>query len=411
MLGSDCYNLKFMSQYLNYSQKTRVWHILIVMLTMTVITPSAIANPLGRYCLSQMGQRPEAKSNSSTGKLAEIVFDVEGESFRIVANNHDRLLVMQGKETTPISTAKAPQPYGVIANLSVNDEGWLWIDGESLDYTASLSLDRQPPILGTPVAIPELYSDPCSFLSRWWGNCWMRVGGKYSPTLGRAFVSGHRPTFWGRASWVSYEVSVNETKILPEQLQEAVFMAELPSLGGVLFKGTSGEALFYDGVTVVDLFSNYSTPLPKNSWEIWGIRSTQNPERTFLLGHGSRKSPAMLAELRTELELIPISLPEKVTDQLLRLFTLPNDPRLWAVARNSVLAEVEGELQTVVTVPEPYYIEGAISTGQTSDGFISFVLWNKDTNSSTDYFLRYASPTAQCKVTLNTDEPISLDNP
>ncbi len=243
----------------------------------------------------------------------------------------------------------------------------------------------------------------------WLDICWLPVEGKYSPTLGRAFVSGHRPTFWGRASLVSYEMMADEMEILPEQLQGAGFMAELPRLSGALFKGTSGEALFYDGVTVVDLFSNYPTPFAKNSWEKWGVSSTQNPERTFLRQIISFSETPVVAELKDRPQLIPISVPKELAKTWLSLFTLSDDPRLWGVTRHSLLAEVEGDLRTVVTVLEPYVIEEFPGTPRISGSAIPFVLRNKDTDAATDYFLRHASPSAQCKITLNPDEPISLD--
>jgi hypothetical protein len=207
---------------------------------------------------------------------------------------------------------------------------------------------------------------------------------------------------------VSYEVIADEVEILPEDLQGARFMAELPRLKGVLFKGTSGEALFYDGVTVINLFSNYPIPFAKNSWEKWGVSSTQNPERTFLRQIISSPETPLLAELKAGPQLIPISVPKELAKTWLSLFTLSDDPRLWGVTRHSLLTEVEGNLRTIVTVPEPYFIEGPAGIVQTPNKSISFVLHNKDTDSSTDYFLRHASPSAQCKITLNPDEPISL---
>jgi hypothetical protein len=188
MPSANYYNLKFINQYLNYLRKLRVWQVLIVMLVMAAITPRAIANPLDGYCLSEVGQRPEAKSNSPTDEPPEVAFEVEGELFRVVAQS-SHLLLMRDKETTPIARVDALQyEYGKINTLVLVQNDWIWIDGDETDYIASLNQEKKLPTLGTPTELPELYVEPCSFWQRFWLKCRLQ-GGVYSPTLERVFIS------------------------------------------------------------------------------------------------------------------------------------------------------------------------------------------------------------------------------
>ncbi len=113
MPSSKYYNFKLIGQHFNYSRKLPAWRVMVVMLVMVSIIPRAIANPLDGHCLSQVGQRPETKSNSPTDEPPEVAFEVEGELFRVVAQS-DRLQMVQGEDTTPLAKVDAPHSLSEI---------------------------------------------------------------------------------------------------------------------------------------------------------------------------------------------------------------------------------------------------------------------------------------------------------
>lgn len=380
----------------------------MVALAIVSIVPCAIAIPLDEYCISQVGQRKKLDSNWSADKLARVTIPIDGKLFHAIAASHNRLLLMRGEDETPIAQMHAPQDYGGIKNLILGKDGWLWIDGDQIDYTAQLNLDDTLPTIGSPIVFPELYVKPCSSFGRFFDNCVRITNFYYSATLDRTFVIGHRPTFLGRPNLAAFEMSAGKAKLLPAKASSARFVADIPMLNGVLLKGSSGKALFYDGVTVTNLLSDFPKRSARRRLPDWRMKSTLGG-RTFLESVGSRsKGSPLLMELKAGPRLTPISVPKELENTWLDLFTLPNDPRLWGVTRNSILIEVKDSLRTVVTLPESYYID--IPNWQSVDGSIAFVVKNKTTDSSTDHFLKHASSTAECKVILNADEPISLDN-
>jgi len=122
---------------------------------------------------------------------------------------------------------------------------------------ARLDLKANPPTLGTPKALPELYERPCSFWHRFWGNC-ILAQGVYSRALDRVFITGHRATFWGRSSLTTFEIIAGEAKEMVAiargtRLVHPVY--DVPQLRGILLRGIKDELFFYDGITVTTILS------------------------------------------------------------------------------------------------------------------------------------------------------------
>jgi hypothetical protein len=338
---------------------------------------------------------------------ARVTVPVNGESFHVVAS-HDRLLLMRKEGAAPLAEVRAQQyEYGKISSLALGEDGWLWIDGDETDYMALLDLNRKPPTLGRPVALPYLAYEPCSIWQHFWEEC-RRAQGIYSATLDRAFITGHRVTFLGQPDLVSIEMRSGKAKLLPAKAQGARIIDDVPKLNGVLLRGSSGEALFYDGVAVTTLLPGSPDRSTGSELPTWRVESTLGGKRIFLTDVGLSKSRPFLVELKAGPMLTPISIPKELANSWLSLFTLPNNPRIWGVTRHDVVAEVKGGLQTVVTVPDSSFIDGPAGVLQAPDGSIAFVVRNAITGSSTDYFLVRASQTDKCKATLNADKPILL---
>jgi hypothetical protein len=229
------------------------------------------------------------------------------------------------------------------------------------------------------------------------------VSGIYSTTLDRAFITGHRVTFLGWPNLVSFEMSAGKAKQLPVLANDARFIVDIPSLNGVLLKGPSNEALFYDGVTVTSL-------LPPSTVTNWYVKSIPSSNRTFLTNLGLLPDQPFLKELKAGLMLTPVALPKELANRWLSLFTLPNSPRLWGVTRHGLVAEVGGELRTVAVVPSPYFTDGPVGVWQEPNGEISFGVRSAAAGSSTDYSLVRATPSNRCFATLNVGKQISLAN-
>ena len=186
------------------------------------------------------------------------------------------------------------------------------------------------------------------------------------------------------------------------------FVEDIPVLNGVLFEGRAKEeALFYDGDKVTDLSQYFPEPRRKKTY--WSFRET-SVNRFFLVSAGSRsRGFPFVAEMKPGPSLSIISVPKELKNTWLQLLTLPKDSsRIWGISRNSVLLETEGKLQKVLTVSSPLYIviPGFIKP---VDESILFEIRSEDTESITNYFLKIASPTANCEIMLDLDKPILLD--
>jgi len=380
--------------------------ILMVMGASALFVSYAFAEPLGSYCISKISkmdrkQRPKSDPDPFADKPAPVTVSVDGITFHIVASN-DRLLLKRGEDETSLFEMRAPQDeFKRIDALTLGKNGWFWIDGGEIDYMVQLNLNGPLPTFGLPVALPELMSKPCSILQRFLGGC-TRASGIYSATLDRVFLTGYRVTFLGRSNLISFEISAGIAKQLPPLANSARFVVDVPKLNGALLKGPSNEALFYDGVAVTDLLARGTMP-------DWYILRTPTSNRTFLTSIGRRSGQTFLKELKAGPMVTPIAIPNELANSWLSLFTLPNSPRLWGVTRHGVVAEVGGELQTVVVVPAPSFTDGPAGVWQAPNGEISFGV-RSAAGSSTDYSLVRATPPNRCFATLNADKQISLAN-
>jgi hypothetical protein len=383
--------------------------ILIIALSTVVSVPPALAESLSTYCISQVGQKQTFNSALPTSEPARVAVSVDNLILEVIASG-DRLSLMQNKSTIPLSEVRAPQyGYGKIESLTLSKGNWIWINGSETDYVAQLNLgDNSSPEIALPVELPELYSEPCTIWQRFWMKC-TRAQGAFSATLDRPFITGYRSTFFERPELVSFEMIAGQAKQISAKVQGIRFLKDTPKLGGALFQAPSGEAFLYDGTAVTALFSESQNELVGNYSPVWHIETTRK-NRTFLTNIGHLSSPAFFLEIEAGPKLTPFSIPEELSNTWLNLFTIQNHPRIWGVTRHSVVVEVKGSLRTVVNILSPSFIDGPAGVQQAPDGTISFVVRNPTTGSFTNYFFVSASPTSRCKVVLDPDKPVLLDN-
>ncbi|MEM8723717.1 MAG: hypothetical protein AAGE84_31310 [Cyanobacteria bacterium P01_G01_bin.39] len=273
--------------------------------------------------------------------------------------------------------------------------------------------DPTPPLpyfIDSVENLPELYEKPCNKFYRFvWGECERKTFFSYSPTLNRVFIQGHRRTDW-RGDFSHLEISPSGTKSVPESLVNSDFSEDISTLGGVLFRGDlEGEALFYNGNKVTNL-SNYF-PQSKNRKQGFKWDSIQTFDgRTFLAVDFVRtQGNPFIMELKPGLRFRFIPVPKELKNTLIDLFTLPKDSRIWAKAGKNILVEVNGELQNIIEASSLPNISGPIKVEQLADGSISFQVKNRSSELTTNYFLRQASPKANCEIILDINKPVKLE--
>lgn|GEM_PF-1209060 len=393
-----------------------VWRLLcglwLLTVTMLQVASPSLANPLAGYCLTRVGpkQSPTAAQTveEETAEVRFSIFSVRGERFHVAAS-YDRLLLTQGDNPTPLAQIPVPQrEFRIIDALILGEDSWLWIDGDEIDYMARLDLQQQPPTLGQPVALPDLTEQPCPALFHFLGSC-MRAQGRYSNTLNWAFITGHRVTLLGWPSLVSFEIVAGEAKRLPGKFHGTDFEIDIPHLSGSLLRGRAGEALFYDGVSITPLLTDFPDR-PKNDTGVEWLVDTDNPGRTFLKSPALEGRQPFLMELQPGPTLNPIPLPDDIKDGGLYPFVFSDDPHLWVISKHSVAVQIDGRLQTVAIVPDPYFTHLPERIGRAPEEALVFSVGTKGIAVYSRYFLVRASPTTPCMAPLNPNQPLSLEN-
>jgi hypothetical protein len=267
-----------------------------------------------------------------------------------------------------------------------------------------------PPFIGSVKNLPELYRNPCNIISI---ECIPETFFSYSPTLDRVFIEGYRKTFLGK-DFVHLEISASGTKSVPDALLDSNsgFIEDIPELNGVLFGGGHyKEALFYDGERVTNISSYF--PELKGIYKIYKTRNWHFEKiangRMFFVSTGSySRGLPFIMEIKKGLRTTLIPVPKELENTWIELFTLPNNLRLWGVTGNSVLAEIEGKLQTVLTVLPSLYIINSSYIERLANSSITFEVENKNTKSITYYVLKHTSSTDNCEIWLNADKPVLL---
>ncbi|WP_019504385.1 hypothetical protein [Pleurocapsa sp. PCC 7319] len=395
---------------------------LIIFVTTLAITPSAFAESLEEYCLSQIEQNK--KSPEPLTSLLEdepppkINVSRNGAVFTIAVNddNHRELFLIREGETEAIDQLILPPEGGTIANLILGQDNWLWIDGNVADYMLEVSFKERAAYFNPPMELPELYSQPCHTIKRLLNRCEGKRNSNYSETLSRSFVSGYRRKSWGKKNYIHLQVISGEEQPVPELLAQTSFVADVPEWNGALFRHSSGEALLYDGVTVTNLSDDFLKLEEGENFQDWDLQHTLG-KRTFI-GKFSQRSPddpLLLMELEAEPGFKPIYLPKDLKYQWFELLMMPDDVQspLWIISRKMILAEIEQSFKTVIRLPPSTsmdtFIDGAKSIEQLADGKILFEVYNYTLKSTKNYLLSQASSKAKCEMVLDLEQPFLLD--
>lgn len=374
---------------------------------------------LAEYCiLTQKENKPkqQAREISWQEDLPAVEVTKNGRQYTITVNeiNPKQLLLKQTGKTEPLDQMTLEQKGGRIRDLVLGSDGWLWIDRRATDYLMKVNLSEQTPSFDAPKRLIELTDKPCHLLRRLLTEC--QPGEyNYSPSLNRVFISGYRKEGWRKQKYTHLEFVSGEQQPVPKLLKKAVFIADIPEWNGALFRQTSGEALFYNGDTVIDLSSDFLELENGENFQDWDVDKTLGG-RTFIGKFKGRspEDPLFLMELKAEPGLTPVYLPETLKHKWLEVFTFANDPKstLWIVTRKFIFAQIDRRIQTAVKVSLSSFIDrpliNSLKERQLNPEALSFTIENVTTKSTTDYLFQLASNRKNCQMMVDFNQPIIL---
>ena len=274
--------------------------------------------------------------------------------------------------------------------------------------------DPTPPLpyfIDSVENLPELYENPCDQLTRFWWGCDRETFFSYSSTLNKVFIQGHRQRDYGwGGDFTHLEISPSETKSVPELLINSGFVEDIPTLNGALFQGRlKGEALFYDGNKVTNLYNYFPQSKNRKQGLRWYPIQTSNGRVFLAVDFIRTKDYPLILELKPGLWFKFIPVPKKVKNTQINLFSLQKDSRIWGVIGRSILIETKSGLKDIIKVSDLENISGPFNFQQLADGSISFQVKNRSSELTTNYFLRKASPTANCEIMLDANKPVMLE--
>lgn len=327
----------------------------------------------------------------------------------------------EGKRVTSVPILSADPVYGsedyVIYGLALTKDGWLWVDGSDTDYLVPVYTRTAPPTIGEPLEISTLLGNECLPGTGFFLHCF-GSSSYYSRTLDRVFVYSIRRSFFGLLPATAVEIVNGQARPLPQELANAIAkqaekslisppfpwghlkvnFKELPSLGGVVFEGVDGEALFYDGKKVTSLFDKIKNEKILN----WFVIS----ERTILITTEKRR---LLAELTPDLNVSITSEPDdfKYFPRLLgRIFRTP-DLMFWM--GSYAIGIGDGKIiRPIIVSSTPTSLGNVGYSANSMDDFLVFEAKNHITGKHKDYFIVQDTPSANCMAKLDPDKPIDL---
>ena len=377
-----------------------------------------VAQSFGGYCVARENkEKLAAKKPIGLPKEPDLKVTVKkGDRQYIVSldqNNNRRLLLTQVGEQKPVAQMTLAEEGGLIVDLAVGEDNWLWIDRNAIDYVMKINLSSDAIYFESPTTLPELSAQPCYFFQRLFDKC--RPGQyNYSSSLDRAFVSGYPIKSWRKRNYLHLEFVSGNEKSVPEPLTEAVFIADVPEWNGALFRKPSGEALFYDGNTVTNLSQDFLELNNGDKFKDWDIRKTAGG-RSFLGKFKGRKKgePLFLMELKSQPGFTPVYLPEDFDEKWLEPVTFSGDPNrvLWIVTRKTIFAEAKRKVQAVINIPSSFFIkrlknEALLAVNK--DNTLLFTVKGGKTKSTANYLLKEIVDPDNCDTIIDLERSMTL---
>lgn len=386
-----------------------------------VFCKSLAAESSRKYCISQVNQNNlEQKTNIdlySDNDYPEILATRNSQEYTIAVDqsNPREIVLRRSNEQSAISQMIFSPDGGTIRNLVLGEDDWLWIDKNTIDYVMKVNFAQEKSDFEPPIQLPKLSVQPCHLLRRLFQKC-PHQQYSYSPSLQSIFVSGYPLKSWRKHNHLNLEYVAGEKKPVPELLKRATFIADIPEWNGVLFRQSSGEALFYDGKTVINISADFRQLEGGENFQDWDIKTTAGG-RSFIGKFDKRTSrdPLFLMELNTKPGFKPIYLSEDFKHKWLDIFTFPDDTEntLWILTRKAIFAEVKQRIQSVITLPLSFFVERTdkkdLTTVKQNNNFISFTVKNHQDDRSAYYLLKRNSDNAKCETSIDIEQQTILN--
>jgi len=305
---------------------------------------------------------------------------------------------------------------GDLINIALDKHSWLWVHGRNYEYYTHIDTSTVPPTISEPETVSKISGlrASCSLISQFLYGCDSDgISTYFSKVLGRLFVFGSPPV-----ATKMVEIIDGKPRDLPDELQQAylnkkkkLVAYDLPALGGVLFKGGLGRALFYDGEKVTSLldstsYENKSTWFPE-------IESGGKHVYLNIKSYGKY----YLVRIEPDLSLTQLSLPSGTqANARFEIKQFPQFPLIlfWKYftsferLQESLNIEIGSSLHTVIVITKSIklsrikYFKNALKDGLVLDAY------NAKTKQPQKYFIVHASSSAQCIAKLDPDNPIIL---
>ena len=386
--------------------------------TMLLFSHSVLAQSFEGYCIAKENKeklaekKPAALLQSSPDSKVTVKKGDREYTISLDRNNRRKLLLTQVGEREPIAQMTLIQEGGYITDFNLGEDNWLWINRNAIDYVMKVNFSSDAAYFESPTRLPELSARPCYLLTRLFKKC--RPGQyNYSSSLNRVFASGYPIKSWKKRNYLHLEFVSGEEKPVPESLTEAKFIADIPEWNGALFRQPSGEALFYDGNTVINLSKDFFKLDNGDRFKDWNIKKTAGG-RSFLGKFRGREKdePLFLMELNSQPGLTPVYLPKDFNQKWLEPVTFANDPEniLWIVTRKAIFAEVKRKAQTIVDLPPSFFIERLkyhTLLAIKENANLPFTVKNGKTELTTNYLLQETIAN-NCDTLVNFNKPTIL---
>ena len=422
----------------------------------------AIALSLEDYCLSktepsefktELKKNPRQNSNQINFLGNDKIDFSQNNKKYSIKIDYDIVQLIDEESNSIIAQLELPlgKDNGIRSAYLAKDN-WLYLSARRDNYMVRVDLENSKSYLEYKL-IPKIYRERCSNFINWFdGGCLIREFSVYNLS-NKVFFTGYKPTPDGQ-KWVTMAIEGGKIKILQTSKQiksilhfpglngfllrgkkneilfyDGVEVKEIktsasirkvhqyiPKLRGVLLQGTKGEILFFDGVKIHEISSIF--PRQRKRILDWNLAKIStftkdeqhySDERIFLTNFLIyANSPLLLMELKADLSLVSVSLPEQSRGKRMYLFRFPDDSLIWAIrsrnSRGSILAEIDGKFQNVISASRFHTIRWKRPLTMP----ISFDVKDERGGKQETYYIKRVTPLANCDIILDSHNTIEL---
>jgi hypothetical protein len=385
------------------------------------------AKPIEGYCLSKVKpdtahyhiepkRRQEESFFEKYLETVPIPFMAHGKNYHLAVQGNGIDLI-DDEHNKKLGSASVYQEVFLgderrLFDVKLTKNGLIFVNGQYQDYVAQVDINADPPSLSKGIELSELTNIECRVpILNWFSPMCDAVKGTYSSVLERVFIFPRR--FFGLLSLTGFEiVNGNEARLLPPELQGQLSFREVPELKGVIFKGTKGEALFYDGTKVTSLLdvNRYGGHID------WNVITTDRKRSFLVISSTSKKT--FLIEIKPDLTTkSKLWIKEIASTGSIPFKPLLSPLTFWSGSR-SIGVESDDAVYPVIVIATSKPSHHILYSPHDGDPFsylevdrgLVFKILDITTGKKSDYyFVVPISPTTQCLAILDPEKPIELN--